>query len=113
MRKILGFVMLPPETPETRAGLTLIEVRDVSLLDAPSVVIAEERLEDVALEPGGAIPFSLDTPEVEASQSLSLRVHISLDGSGRVQSGDLLTTMHYPVPDRGTPPPMLIRVQVI
>jgi putative lipoprotein len=113
MRKVMGFVMLPLDAPETRAGLTLIEVRDVSLLDAPSVVIAEERLVDVRLEPGGAIPFSVDTPEVEATQSLSLRVHISVDGSGRVQKGDLLTTMHYPVPDRGTPRPMQVLVQVI
>jgi putative lipoprotein len=105
--------MLPKDTPETRAGLVLIEVRDVSLMDAPSVVIAEDRLEDVALEPGGAIPFSVETPEVPRSRSLSLRVHISLDGSGRVQEGDLLTTQSYPVPDRGAPPSMQVRVQVI
>ena len=113
MREVTGLVVLPPDAPETRAGLVRSEVRDVSLMDAPSVVIAEDRLEDVALEPGGAIPFSVETPEVARNRSLSLRVHISLDGSGRVQTGDLLTTMNYPVPDRGTPPPMQVRVQVI
>jgi uncharacterized lipoprotein YbaY len=113
MRKVMGFVMLPEDAPEARAGLVLIEVRDVSLMDAPSVVIAEDRLDDVGLEPGGAIPFSVETPEVARSRSLSLRVHISLDGSGRVKSGDLLTTQNYPVPDKGTPPPISVRVQVI
>ncbi len=113
MRKVMGFVMLPLDAPETRAGLALIEVRDVSLLDAPSVVVAEERLEDVRLEPGGAVPFSVETPEVAATQSLSLRVHISIDGSGRVQTGDLLTTRHYPVPTQGAARPMQVLVQVI
>ena len=31
----------------------------------------------------------------------------------RVQSGDLLTTMHYPVPTEGTPRPMQVLVQMI
>jgi hypothetical protein len=40
-------------------------------------------------------------PEVEPNRSLALRVHISLDGSGQVKSGDLLNTTHISVPTTG------------
>ena len=91
----------------------LIEIRDVTLADASSVVIAEERLDNVSLKPGGRIAFKLPTPEVASNRMLSVRVHISLDGSGRVQSGDLLTTASYPVANEGTPAPLEVRVAVI
>lgn len=113
MRNITGAIALPANTPAVNAGQVLIEVRDTSQADAPSVVIAEQRLDKVALKPNGQIPFQLPVPEVGANRSLSLRAHVSLDGSDRVESGDLLTTANYAVPNTGTSPPLEIPVVVI
>lgn len=113
MRTVSGAILLPPQAAAGAAKLILIEVRDISLADAPSVVVAELRLRDVALGPGRRIPFSLAVPEVEPSRSLALRVHIDRDADGRVSPGDLLTTTIYPIPPRGAPPPLSVAVSAI
>jgi putative lipoprotein len=113
MRTITGEIILPEKTPAVNAGQVIIEVRDISLADVPSQLIAEKRLDNVALKPHGRINFSILVPEVEANRTLTLRVHISLDGSGRMKSGDLLTTATYPIPNTGTPAPLEVPVVVI
>ncbi len=113
MRTITGKVCLPAEVPADSAERVLIEVRDVSLADAPSTVIAECKLDNVDLRPHGQIKFKMRVPDVGANRELSFRVHISLDGSKGVKSGDLLTTAHYPIPSSGTSEPVEIPVVVI
>ena len=56
------------------------------------------------LNPNGNIAFKLQVPEVASNRTLVIRAHVSLDGSGKVKSGDLLTTASYPVPTTGIPP---------
>jgi putative lipoprotein len=113
MRTIQGSIVLPPDAPKGRYGRLLVEVRDVSRLDAPSTVVAHTELDNVAIEPDGQVPFELEVPEVEAVRSLSLRVHASHDGSQRIKSGDLLTTSSYPIPTSGTQAPMTVAVKVV
>jgi uncharacterized lipoprotein YbaY len=113
MRTITGAIVLPGDAPVVIAGQVIIEVLDISLADAPSQLIAEQLLSNVALQPGGRINFSIVAPEVDANRTLTLRVHISLDGSGQVKSGDLLSTTIYPIPNTGTPPPFDVAVVVI
>ena len=113
MRSITGRVILPANTPAVTAEHVLIEVRDVSLADVPSTVVAEERLDEVILRPNGEIEFDLPVPDVAANRTLALRVHVDIKGTGRVDSGDLLTTVHYPVPSSGASGPMEVRVAVV
>jgi uncharacterized lipoprotein YbaY len=113
MRTITGEIVLPNEASTKRAGAILVEVRDVSLLDAPSTVVANQELRNIFLNPGGRIAFMVRVPEVPVTRTLSIRVHISLDGSGRLKPGDLLTTASYPVPSKGTPKSIEVPVSVI
>lgn len=113
MRTITGKIVLPANTPAVGADQVLIEVRDVSLADAPSTVVMERKLTNVELQPSGQIKFRMRVPEVEESRALSLRVHVSLDGSGRVKSGDLLTTAHLPVPSSGPAKSLEVPVTLI
>jgi putative lipoprotein len=110
MQSIHGEIVLPPDAPTGRAGEVVVELRDVTLLDAPSRVIAEQRLRDVPLHPGGRIPFRLEAPEVPPGGSFSVRAHVDIDGSGRVAPGDFLTTTSHPVPAGGPRAPMTVRV---
>lgn len=113
MRTIAGNIIVPANAPAVKAGLILIEVRDTSLADAPSTVIAQQELTNIALKPNGRIAFNLRAPEVAPNRSLSMRVHVSLDGSGIVKSGNLLTTASYSVPNVGDTPNLEIHVVVI
>ena len=113
MRTITGKIILPPNVPVVCVEQILIEVRDVSFADAPSITLAQQQLRQVTLQTNGHIPFEITVPDVEPNRVLSLYVHVSLDGSGSVRSGDLLTTRHYEVPNSGPVLPLEIAVVVI
>jgi putative lipoprotein len=98
MKAYKGKIILPANAPSWRAHKIVIEVRDVSLADAPSILIASEKLHDIMLEPGKKINFEIRVPEVNPKQSLAFRVHISKEGDDRVRPGDLITTINYPLP---------------
>ncbi|MGW0314025.1 hypothetical protein [Streptomyces flavidovirens] len=99
---ISGVVSLPTEAPATVAARVLVEVRNVSLADAPSVVVGAQVLTDVPLTPGGRIPFSVDVPDLDPSDSYGLRVHVDLAGTGVLEPGDLISTRSSPVPAENT-----------
>lgn len=92
---------LPAERVPAVARLLLVEVRDVSVADAPSVVVAATREADVPLLPGGGIPFTLEVPDAPPGHTLSLRAHASLDGTERVAPGDAISTVSLPLPPTG------------
>jgi hypothetical protein len=101
MRSIRGEIVLPDDAPPIDAGLVVVEVRDVSLMDAPSVVVADWRRDRVPILAGARIPFELEVPERAPGSSLSARAHVSLDGSGVVRRGDLISAAIVPVPATG------------
>lgn len=114
MRTVRGEIVLPPDAPEVRSGLVLVEARDVSVMDAPSVVLAEQRLTDVAIRPGQRIPFELSVPEAGAGRTLALRAHISLDGRTDVVSrGDALSVTHIPVQPTGDVDDLEVPVRMV
>jgi len=113
MRTVSGEIALPNDCPKIRGANALIEVRDVSLVDAPSTVVAHTRLKDVDLKPNGRICFSLPAPEVPDARSLEIRIHISMDKSDSVKQGDLLTTISHQIPSRGSFKDMVVPVTLI
>lgn len=94
---VTGLVSLPADTPAGTAASVLVEVRDVSRADAPSVVVGAQIQTDVRLAPGARVPFRVDVPDLDPSASYGLRVHIDRSGSGTVESGDLLSMRAIPV----------------
>jgi uncharacterized lipoprotein YbaY len=113
VRTIIGDIALPANCPEFREAVVLIEVRDVSLADAPSLVVAHTQLKGVTIKPGAFVPFSLGVPEVPDARSLELRIHISLSNSDQVKHGDLLTTTSIPIPSRGVPGYTIVPVTLV
>jgi putative lipoprotein len=113
MRKIRGSVVLPADAPRRTARRLVVEVRDVSQADAPSVVVAQHQMTDVPLEPNGRVSFQFDVPDVLPERALSLRSHLSLDGSERVKPGDLLTTASHPIRTSGPQEPLIVPVKLI
>ena len=102
MRTLIGDIILPPDIPNIKFADILIEVRDISEADAPSLLIKEKKLHKVELKPNGQIQFKINVPQVDANRALSIRVHISKDGNNGVNVGDLLTTSIIPIPSTGT-----------
>ena len=112
-RVVHGEVTLPAEAEPVDAAEVVIQVEDVSRADAPSVVVAEQRLHGVSLQPGEALPFDVEVPgeRIDPSSHYSVRVHVDVSGSGDVERGDFVSTRSYPVLTRGNGDEVIAEVQ--
>jgi putative lipoprotein len=113
-RSVHGVVVVPEGQPGEVAACVLVQVEDVSRMDAPSVVVGEQRVESVPLD-GRVVPFDVDVPTeaIDDRSSYSVRVHVDVSGSGEVESGDLITTQSYPVLTGGYPESVSVTVRRI
>lgn len=90
---------LPSDISGAKAKTVLVEVRDTSLADAPSSLLAQRQLHDIQLIPNGHLETAISIPNKSPQQVLTVRVHVSMDGSGDIKPGDLLTTSYIEVPN--------------
>lgn len=97
------------------AKTVLVEIRDASLADAPSRVVAHSRLHDVGLKPNGQIKARLSLPDgIGGGQTtLIVRAFVSMDGSEQIKQGDLLTTAFVELPMDMENPALNVPVQRI
>lgn len=92
-----------------------VHLEDVSRLDAPSTVIAEQVIRNVAHQAGSqqGLEFSLYGQIPDEQASYSLRVHVDVDGDGRVSHGDYLSMESYPVLTHGYSNRVKVRVREV
>ena len=100
---VRGQVVLPNVPLPNQTADLIVEVEDVSRADAPAQVVGEQRLLGVSVRAGQVFPFAIEIPSdrIDPSHSYSVRVHIDMTGSGKVEPGDLITTQSYPVLTQG------------
>lgn len=106
-------IELPTDSTVERARTLRVTVEDVTLADAASTTVAERVLEDVPLAAVTALEVDVDVPAVDPSRRFICRVHADVDGSGRVSSGDLLSTAAHPVLTAGHGPDTTVALRRI
>jgi len=92
-----------------------VRLEDVSRLDAPSMVIAEQVIRSVVHQAGSqqGLEFSLYGQIPDEQASYTVRVHVDVDGDGRVSHGDFLSMESYPVLTHGYPNRVKVRVREV
>lgn len=111
-RTIEGWVQLPPEDPGTPRGELLVELRDVSALDAPSRVLATARISQTPLGAGQRLAFRLQAPSTPDATVLNLRVQ--LQGQAGAAAGPLfLTTQSVAVASSGDVRGLVVPVEKV
>lgn len=112
MRRIQGQLLLPGDAVPNSIGRARVEVRDVSIQDAPSTVLAADELDDVEVEPGGSTSFEILAPTTDTRRSLALRAQVdAVDRAG--QRSAYLTTSAHPVPAEGDVNDMVVRLSKV
>ena len=92
-RKIRGEVAFPANATKGVAHRVLIELRDVSLQDQASPVLATTLLSEVAVGPDARVAFSLTAPRTEGNRSLAVRVQVDMQAGRSYAAGDYLSTV--------------------
>ena len=90
-----------------------VTVEDVTVLDAPAVVVGETVIDD--LDPDRPAQCEVEVDEVDAGADLIVRVHVAdrSRADRQVEVGDLLSTESHPVLTRGHGDSVLVRPQQI
>ena len=84
-----------PDRPPAGAPV-LVQVQDVTMADARAVTVAEAT-GSIRGEEGGRLA-TVELALEQAPAGAIVRVHVDVDGSGRVSRGDFITMESYPVP---------------
>jgi uncharacterized lipoprotein YbaY len=111
---LCGEVIFEGTRPFTDATV-YVRLEDVSRLDAPSTVIAEQMIRHVS-HPAGSqqrLAFSLYGQLPDDQASYIVQVHVDVDGDGRVSSGDYRSMESYPVLTHGYPNQVTVRVREV
>lgn len=90
-----------------------ITLLDVSLADVAARTLAEATLHDVSHAGGKGIghAFCLSLMDVDPRVHYAVRVHVDVDGDGRVSRGDYVSTESAPVLTFGHGDEVEIRVR--
>lgn len=98
---VRGTVLLPADCATFSRGQARIRLLDVTMLDAPARVVAEQVISNVS--PGEPVEFELraEVPPTGGSYSVSAHVKPNPDPTSDkyddIEPGDYLTTQSYPV----------------
>lgn len=100
-RTIRGEVAFPADATKGVAHRVIIELRDVSLQDQASSVLATSLLHDVAVGPDSRVAFSLTAPRGDGNRALAVRVQVDMAAGQSYAPGDYLSTVSHPVSASG------------
>jgi uncharacterized lipoprotein YbaY len=83
-------------SPPKAASPVRVQLRDTSLVDAPSIVIAELRttIKDNLASPLASVQFDI----ASVPRGTTVWAHVDMDDDGKVSAGDYITTRSFPVP---------------
>lgn len=114
LRRVSGRIVLPQGDLPPEAASIVVAVEDVSRADAPSIVVAEQRLAHVSLREGD-VPFEVGVPpdRLQERARYAVSVHVDVTGTGIVERGDLVSTQSHPVLTAGNPDQATVPVKIV
>jgi uncharacterized lipoprotein YbaY len=112
---VQGEIDFGPVPPRFTKATIYVRLEDSTLADAPSRVVLQQRIEDIAPQTihGGKVPFAMhgEIPDRRATYTISVLVDV--DGDGKVSRGDYINMVSYPVLTHGYPNRVTVRVREV
>ena len=103
-------VLFSPDVQDVRHATVYLRLEEVGRSDAPSRIVAEQVLRDIAYQRGVPLQLELRGAAPPGGGRYQVRVHVDVDGDGQVSPGDYVSTEHYPVIPSGAATQLQVRV---
>ena len=102
---LTGAIVIPEKESLPGNAVAYVHLLDTSLADAPSTIVSEQVIENVAraIDQNRRIQFTLYGQIEDLKANYSVSVHIDLDNDGRISLGDYVNVQSYPVITYGYP----------
>jgi uncharacterized lipoprotein YbaY len=110
---VTGEIRFEPQAPPFRNATIRVRLEDVSRMDAPARVVAEQVIRGVSRSTPAAapVPFAVHSARaLDSRATYNLRAHVDLNGNGEIEVGDFITMERFPV--RPGPAPARLDVLV-
>lgn len=115
-RLVHGMIIFKSTRPELTGATVHVRLEDVSRADASANIVSEQLIENPAehVSPEG-IPFVLsgNQSDIDLQRRYSVSVHVDMNRSGEVNSGDYISMKSYPVLTDGNSNEVIVSVQRI
>jgi len=107
-----GEIRFPPDAAFVGATVH-VRLQDVTLADGPARTVAEQTIPNVSHPgtSGGTVAFALRGQGLDMRARYVVRVHVDVDGDGRVSRDDYISTESYPVLTFGHRNRVILRVR--
>jgi hypothetical protein len=114
---VCGEIVFNPKPDPSEYGRMVVHIylEDVSHADAAARVITSLTIDHIPQEARAKarVPFVIGSATPDSKARYSLRVHVDVDGDGKVSRGDYISKSNYPVLTRGSPGQVEVRVEVV
>jgi uncharacterized lipoprotein YbaY len=114
-RIVKGEIKIAGKPDLPASAKTYVRLLNTSLADAPSAVVAEQVIDDIAgfLRRDEKVTFRLEASSINERDSYTVSVLVDIDGDGAISKGDYISMQSYPVLTYGHPSEVTIEAKLI
>lgn len=107
-----GEIVFDDDSSSFEYATVHVFLEDTTLADASAKVVVHFVMDNVSVDSiqGRKIPFTLLGTIPDKRARYTVRVHVDVDGTGRISHGDYINTVSYPVLTRGYPDRVTVHV---
>jgi uncharacterized lipoprotein YbaY len=111
---VIGEVTFEEDAPPFTDATMYVYLENITVADIAAEVVDDYVEQGVAYDPNTTtLSFAMAGKALDPRASYSVRVHIDIDGDGKVSQGDFISTQSYPVITFGHPRKVSILVRQI
>ena len=112
--KVQIIILLHHHVSLPKTAVCTVELRDVSLIDAPSITLCAHQAPIEKISGTTVMSVTLEVPDIQiAGRRVNVWAHLSLTGAKGIKRGDFITMQAYPINVKATSYSITVELQPV